>query len=197
MVGATVVDAELAEHLATYREQIGRYLLSITHDDALAEDLTQETFVRAYEKLQSLDDRASPAAWLYRIATNLFRDRFRSSNARKRTPPAEPVGDDAIESAIDPGPRLDKALEQSEMSSCVQRYLFELSDSYRAIILLHDVEGLTNPEIAEMLGISVHASKVRLHRARKRLAAALEKGCALSRDERSVLVCEPKPRSMD
>lgn len=93
----------------------------------------------------------------------------------------------------DDSPRLDKLMEQREMSSCVQEYIEDLSDSYRAVSLLHDLQGLANPEIAEMLGLSLATVKIRLHRARSRLRAALGEGCSFSKDERGVKVCEPKP----
>jgi RNA polymerase sigma-70 factor (ECF subfamily) len=97
---------------------------------------------------------------------------------------ADTVADDA--------PRLDKAMEQKEMSACVQQYLTARSDDYRAVILLHDLAGLTNPEIAEMLGVSLATVKIRIHRARAKLRATLSDACLFSTDERGVLVCEPK-----
>jgi RNA polymerase sigma-70 factor (ECF subfamily) len=103
-----------------------------------------------------------------------------------RTPPASPLADDTA-------PRLDQVIEQKEMSACVQEYLDSLSDSYRAVILLHDMQGLSNPEIAEMLGCSLATVKIRLHRARARLRAKLAKGCDFSQDKRGVVVCDPKP----
>jgi RNA polymerase sigma-70 factor (ECF subfamily) len=81
------------------------------------------------------------------------------------------------------------------MSSCVQDYLETLPDDYRAVILLHDLEGLTNPEIATMLGCSLATAKIRLHRARKKLKEALDNACRFIRDERGVFVCERKPSS--
>jgi RNA polymerase sigma-70 factor (ECF subfamily) len=74
----------------------------------------------------------------------------------------------------------------------VQRYLEGLSDSYRAVNWLHDLDSLTGPQIAEILGVSLATVKIRLHRARVRLRAQLEAGCAFGHDERDVLVCEPK-----
>jgi RNA polymerase sigma-70 factor, ECF subfamily len=65
-----------------------------------------------------------------------------------------------------------------------------LPDDYRQVVLLHDVEGLTNAEIAEMLGRSLDAVKIRLHRARQKLQATLAASCDFSHDERSVLLCE-------
>jgi RNA polymerase sigma-70 factor (ECF subfamily) len=93
----------------------------------------------------------------------------------------------------DTGPRLDKVIEQKEMSACVQHYLADLPDSYRAVILLHDEAGMTNPEIAEMLGVSLPTVKIRVHRAREKLRAALREACCFSADDRGILVCEPKP----
>jgi RNA polymerase sigma-70 factor (ECF subfamily) len=195
----TVSDAnELSETLASHREAIYRYVLGIVRDSTAAEDLTQEALLRAHNKLPSLQDPEKMTSWLYRIATNICRDRFRQASYRNRPKSLDTNGDSDLESSdakdvVDTGPRLDKAMEQKEMSSCVQNYLTGLSDSYRAVILLHDTEGLTNPEIAEMLGVSLATVKIRLHRARERLRAALAKACSFSTDERGVVVCDPKP----
>lgn len=80
------------------------------------------------------------------------------------------------------------------MGECVQRYFSQLPDAYRAVIMLHDLEGMTCPEVAELLGISLDAAKIRLHRARQQLRAILEEVCHFYLDERGVLVCEPKAR---
>jgi RNA polymerase sigma-70 factor (ECF subfamily) len=89
------------------------------------------------------------------------------------------------------GPPLDQLLEQEDMSACVQQYIEELPDSQRVVLLLHDLEGMTNPEIAEMLGCSVGAAKIRFHRARTKLKSVLENNCAFTTDRRGVFVCEP------
>lgn len=87
---------------------------------------------------------------------------------------------------------LQKLIERDEMSACVQRYLSDLSDNYRAVILLHDMHGLTSAEIARLLDESLPNVKIRLHRARRKLKIALAGGCAFSRDGDGVLVCEPR-----
>jgi RNA polymerase sigma-70 factor (ECF subfamily) len=185
----------LTEELARHRESLLRYNLSIVRDAAVAEDLTQEVFARACDKLADLEDPARLEPWLYRIATNLCRDRFRSASFRHRPASLDAVRD--IDDApgpepADEGPRLDKVLEQREMSTCVQAYLAGLPDTYRAAILLHDAEGMTNPEIASMLGVSLATVKIRIHRAREKLREALRNACSFSTDERGVLVCDPK-----
>ncbi len=78
------------------------------------------------------------------------------------------------------------------MSVCGQRYRNDLPDGYRAVILLHDLNGQTDPEIAAALDVSLANVKVRLHRARQKLRAALGAGCTFSHDECNVLVCEPR-----
>ena len=188
---------DLSELLATHREAIVRYIRGMVRNDAEAEDLTQETLLRTYDKLSTLEDPSRLVAWLYRIATNVTHDRFRQASYRHRPVPLEEDAADAgtpalLEIVSDFTPRLDKLMEQREMSSCVQGYIEDLSDSYKAVILLHDVQGLTNPEIAEMLGVSLATVKIRLHRARSRLRAALGEGCSFSRDDRGVQVCRPK-----
>ncbi len=189
-----VPDLEACRQLGCHRDALHRYLLGLVRDPDEAEDLTQETLLRAHMKLSSLVDDSRLVPWLYKIATNVARDRFRQASYRHRPERlAEDDGEDAgIELALDAGPRLDKLLEQREMGHCVRGYLERLSEPHRAAILLHDVEGLTHPEIAEMLGVSLATVKIRVHRARKELQAALGSGCSFTSDERGVRVCEPR-----
>ena len=189
-------DRELSESLATHRDAIYRYILRLVRNSATAEDLTQETLLRAHRKRASLDDPARLVPWLYRIATNISHDRFREASYRHRPESLDAEIDGTSENlattTADPAPRLDKVMDQKEMGACVQDYMAGLSDSYRAVILLHDAEGLTNSEIAQMLGVSLATVKIRLHRARARLRDALDRACSFSTDERGVLVCDPK-----
>jgi len=196
MTSVTLVsEDEVARIFNEHRDAIHRFLVSMTRDAAEAEDLTQETLLRAHTRLATLDDGSKLLPWLYRIATNLARDRFRQPSWRERPAPLAPDDSGTVLPVVDTAPRLDKVMEQREMSDCVRRYLEDLPDPYRTVILLHDVEGLTNPEMAELLGVSVDAVKIRLHRARTKLRAALSAGCSFSQDDRGVTVCEPRPES--
>lgn len=170
--------------------RIFRYILSMVRDTTTAEDLTQETFLRAYHRRDSLREAVAQTAWLYRIATHVCLDHLRQS-ARRR--PMESETDlTEVDIAEPDTPSLQQTIEQDEMSGCIQRYLNRLSDSYRSVTLLHDMHELTALEIAELLGESLAAVKIRLHRARRKLKAILEAGCAFSYDERNVLTCESK-----
>ncbi|MGZ6639905.1 MAG: RNA polymerase sigma factor, partial [Solirubrobacteraceae bacterium] len=154
-----------------------------------ADDATQETFLRAYRQRESLRDPEAVAPWLYRIATRVCLDRLRERARRLRRESSVELDAQSAPAAI---PTAELRIEQEEMSSCVQTYVADLRDKYRAVLLLHDVHGLSCPEIAKLLGDSPGAVKIRLHRARGRLQAALESGCAFSYDDRGALVCEPK-----
>jgi RNA polymerase sigma-70 factor, ECF subfamily len=179
-----------------YGDRIRTYIVSIVRDPSEAEDLTQETFLRAHRKLQSLQDPATLSTWLYRIATHVCYDRFRQPSYRRKAPLADAGGENEtkdLDLEDENTPRLDTALERAEMNACIREYIENLSDSYRTVILLHDLHGMTNPEIAEKMGCSLATVKIRLHRARVRLKETLAGACDFSHDEQGVLGCERKP----
>ncbi len=84
------------------------------------------------------------------------------------------------------------SLQQEEMSTCVQRYVATLSDTYKAVLLMCDADGLSAKETAELLQLPLSTVKMQLHRARQQMQAALKDACEFERDELGVLVCEPK-----
>lgn len=170
--------------------RIFRYIMSMVRDTAEAEDLTQETFLRAHQRRDSLRDEGARIAWLYRIATHVCLDRLRQY--ARRSPKESETDLDEVDVPEPDTPSLQQTLERDEMSECVQRYFNRLSDSYRSVILLHDMHERTAPEIAQLLGESLATVKIRLHRARRKLSMALQAGCEFSHDERDVLVCESK-----
>lgn len=186
-----------ADLFTSHRARIRRYILHMVHDPAEADDLTQDVFLQAHRRLGSLRDPDAAVSWLYRIATHVCYDRFRQWSHRPR-PAAFDVARPGRARPATLGadePMLDQVIEQSDMSACVRGYLDDLAHEYRTVILLHDMEGLTNPEIAEMLGISLEVVKIRVHRARRKLQAVLGAHCVFTRDDRGVFVCEPAPTS--
>lgn len=185
--------ASSGDLFAAYQARIRRYVLSMVHDPDEADDLTQDVFLQAHRRLSSLRDPDAVVSWLYRIATHVCYDRYRKVSRQPRpqrfdqNAPSVPPAD-----AGDGESSLGQVLERAEMGACVRSYLDQLADDYRNAILLHDLEGLTNAEIAEMTGASLDAVKIRLHRARRKLEAVLSARCDFSLDERGVVVCEPK-----
>ena len=180
----------LVPDLERYRQRITRYIRYLLHDAAEAEDLTQETLLRAFQQQNNLRDAASLEGWIYRIATHASLDRLRQ---RKRT------SDRHIDLPAEELPIIDRSqpspfavIQQSEMSDCVSRYVTELKDGYKAVVLLHDADGLTAEEISRLLGLPLTTVKMRLHRARQQLKVALNNACEFGRDDRGVFICEPK-----
>jgi RNA polymerase sigma-70 factor, ECF subfamily len=174
----------------TYHDRMYRYLLSLVHDPSEAEDLTQETFLRAYSHRDSLRDPNAVRGWLYRIATRVCLDCLRQRVALVSIDGEEGVR--SVDSVASESPSALETAEREETGVCVQRCLDFLSDSYRAVILLHEAHSLTSEEIAQLLGENVGTIKIRLHRARRKLREIMQIGCAVSQSRGGVPCCEPK-----
>jgi RNA polymerase sigma-70 factor (ECF subfamily) len=82
---------------------------------------------------------------------------------------------------------------RDEMNGCIREIIGRLPEAYRSVIVLSELEGFRDGEIAEILGLSLQAAKVRLHRARTKLRRDLETACVFYRDERNELSCDRKP----
>lgn len=179
------MESVLEARLAPLRPQVQRHILAMVRDRAEAEELTQDTFARAVERIEQLRDPQAALAWLYRIATTVTLDHL-----RRRRPATVPLDED--EHGERAPSLLETTLERSEMAECVDGYLAALPDDYRVAVLLRDVHGLGNAELAELVGCSVATAKIRVHRARTRLREALDAGCSFEIDDRGVLVCDPR-----
>jgi RNA polymerase sigma-70 factor (ECF subfamily) len=182
---------DMAALFETYHDRIYRYVLHLVKNSAEAQDLTQETFLRACRAQESLRDPAAIRGWLYRIATNACLDRL-----RQRTPNVPLQGSDnakPLHSELSAPPLAHDIAERKETSACVNRCLDFLPDSYRAVILLYEGHSLTAKEIAQLLGLSVATVKIRLHRARHKLQKVMQQGCCISQNRQGIPTCEPKP----
>ncbi len=184
--------SHVVEEMERCRAAVTRYVRYLVRNAAEAEDLAQETFLRAHRQQDSLRDPAAVESWLYQIASHVCIDRLRQRTRTARREVDTPVEELPVPAAEKSSPF--KIVQQTEMSECVQRYVSELSDGYKAILIFHDADGLTAEEIAQLLQLPLTTVKMRLHRGRRKLQVALNNACAFGRDERGVLVCEPKPR---
>ena len=173
-----------------HHDRIYRYILRMVRNSEEAEDLTQETFLRAYRHRDTLRDEQAVRGWLYRIGTHVCLDRLRQRRPNVSIDSTE--GASQVESAISMSPSALEVTERKETSACVQRCLDFLPDNYRAVIVLHEAHSLTAAEIASLLGLKLTTVKMRLHRARRMLQQVMECGCAISNDNRGVPVCQPK-----
>ena len=152
---------------ALYRRQVGRvYALCrrVSGDAARAEELVQETFLRAWQKLGTLRREEDLPAWLHRVALNvaLGERRSRGRGPDRERPLDEERAVETSEAVPVPGLGLD-----------LERALDTLPPGARSVFVLHDVEGYRHDEVAGLLKVSVGTSKAQLHRARRLLRKAL------------------------
>jgi RNA polymerase sigma-70 factor (ECF subfamily) len=160
-------DLDAFEHL--YRENLNRvYALALrmTADATQAEDLTQEIFVRAWQKLSTFRGDSSFSTWLHRLAVNLVIQDRRSHVRRlaRITPLADMEGFDRGVPDVPTGPRID-----------LERAIATLPPGARTVFLLHDVEGYKHEEIARRTGSAVGTVKAQLFRARRLLRKVLDR----------------------
>ena len=148
-----------------YNQRLYRVARSIVRDDGEAEDVMQDTYVRAYQHLDQFSRLAPFSTWLTRIAVNESlararrRSRFEQLDLEEGDPqsPANPV---------EPAPNPEQSTSAAELGHLLEEALLSLPEQFRTVVMLRDVEELSTSETAEALGITEQNVKVRLHRAR-------------------------------
>ncbi len=178
-------DADLAQDAlagseAAYRELVTRYATPavnfvhrIVRDRGLAEDLAQEGFLRVYQRLHTYDPDRKFSSWFFQVLRNITIDYLRVN----RVPTASL---DELQEEGNRGASVDResvspeqAAEQGELAIAMAAALSRIRPEYRECVVLRYQEGLTHPEIAEILGLPAGTVKTHLHRARKELADIL------------------------
>lgn len=172
-----------------YRSRILQYLEKMVGKD-YAEDLCQEVFFKVDQSLKNFKEKSSISTWIYRIATNVAYDKLRTSSFKQKTN-EHSINEKQI-TQCSSEPNSEQKIIKDEMNDCIQSYVQDLPEDYRAVIFLSEFEELKNREIAEILGITIENVKIRLHRGKASLKERFEKGCNLYYDEQNVLSCEHK-----
>jgi RNA polymerase sigma-70 factor, ECF subfamily len=175
-------ESEFQEVYDTFQPKILRYL---THfiGESEAEDLAQETFIKVHQALNNLRDESQLSTWIYRIATNTALDRLRSPSFQRvvETSLSENLDEskiaDKVICAEGKKPLIEQQLIRKEMNDCIRGYIEKLPENCRIALILSEFEGLQNKEIAGILGITLGAVKIRLHRAREMLKKELRNNC--------------------
>jgi RNA polymerase sigma-70 factor (ECF subfamily) len=178
-----------------YYPTILRYVARIVGQND-AEDITQEVFSKINSGLAGFQGKSKLSTWIYRIATNTAIDRTRSAAHKHATEHIDIEGDAVhdFQRSIEGNQPLstDRLVIQKEMSECIKEYIGTLPPDYKTVIILSEMEGLTNTEIAEILNITLNNVKIRLHRARARLKAVLDGACDFYYSGQSTLCCDRK-----
>jgi len=146
-------------------------------DGAEAKDVVQEAFLSAFRAIDRFEGTARLSTWLHRITVNAALMRLRS----RRRHPEEPLDPwlpqfEASGHLASPGEpwQPQSALEKAELRAEVRKRIDELPEIYRTVLMLRDIEGLENEEVAGLLGVNVGTVKTRLHRARMALRSLLD-----------------------
>ncbi len=174
-------DPEAPELLVeTFGDRVYRLTLRITGSNEDAEEAAQDALWTAARKIHTFKGESAFGSWLYRIAANAAYQKLRARRSKgveialdDVLPPLE-EGGRHFEPMDDWSNRVDERALQGELRQVLTEAIDALPPDYRTALVLHDVEGLSNPDIAETLGISLPAVKSRVHRSRlfvrKRLA---------------------------
>ena len=170
-------DRLFAEQAIPLIDQLFGAALGMTRNRADAEDLVQETFMKAYTKFHQYQQGTNIKAWLYRILTNTYITHYRKAQRSPKRSGGEEVEDWQLAAAASHD---EKGLVSAEAealdnipSSQLRTALESLSEDQRVVVLLSDVEGFAYKEIADMLDIPIGTVMSRLHRGRKNLREGL------------------------
>jgi RNA polymerase sigma-70 factor (ECF subfamily) len=153
-----------------YNQRVYRIVMSILRNDAEAEDVMQEAYVRAFQHLAEFEGRSSFSTWLGRIAIHEALARVERSRRFETIEPEDSSGEVVIR---DEGMSPEQKAAVSEARNLLERAILALPLPYRTALVLRDIDEVSTAEAAAMLDISAEALKVRLHRARAMLRREL------------------------
>ena len=153
-------EAEITRLVEEHQLALLRLCFAYLHDEKLAEDAVQETFLRAYRKFDTFEGRCSVKTWLTTIAINVCRNMLRAPWSRRT------VGEEALLSL--------KAADPEMPDPTVARAVMKLPRDQRTAVVLYYVQGLKIREIAQVMGVPVPTVSSRLSRAKQKLHAELK-----------------------
>lgn len=151
------------------------------------DDVVQDVFLRMQRGLAGLRDDQRFGPWVYQVARSAIADQQRAS--ARHVVPRDPPREEEL-----PAPEPDDDAAERELATYVSFFIAMLPSPYREALTLTELEGLTQKDAAEMLGVSVSGMKSRVQRGRRLLRSALEDCCTIALDPRGgVISCEPRP----
>jgi RNA polymerase sigma-70 factor (ECF subfamily) len=182
LVKAMKGKSELETQLKQIRKTVYRFLLYKTGDSETAEDLTQETLTKIYQKLSSYKGTGSFSRWALTIAKNTFYDWLRQTKNL-----AEPISD--YETALPDDKSTEKLFMQKYMSVCLKQQVNSIGKKESLLLKAKFIQGLSLPEIAQQLNTTPSAVKTALTRAKKKLKERLVQECDFYYDKENKLCC--------
>lgn len=162
--------AAFGELVTRHQQRIHRLAVNMLRDSADAEDVTQETFIRAYRAIERFDGRSEPYTWLYRIAINLSLNRIRSRKSARTShdtddPKLDGVLVETRPEAADPG----ASAQRKELYAALEAGIDKLSETLRTTLILVCIDGRSHEEVSSILGAPEGTIAWRVHEARRKL----------------------------
>ena len=185
--------ARFADLTMEFMPQLYSAALRMTRNPADAEDLVQETYLKAYRGFPSFTEGTNLKAWLYRILTNTYINSYRAASRRPQISDVEDVEDLYLYRRLASDVRDGRSAEDEALDSFtddeVKAAIESLPETFRMAVLLADVEGFSYKEIAEITGVPIGTVMSRIHRGRR----ALQKALAQFAEERGLVGSSHRP----
>lgn len=167
-----------------HRDRLHRFIRKRISDPAAAEDLLQDVLAKAYSQLDRLREQGKLLPWLYQITRNALADYYRRNKPAQHLDEASTVQTPEMEEEA-----------RKELSSCVLPFIQQLPPAYQQAIILSEIEGLTQGEVARQQGLSLSGAKSRVQRGRQMLKTMFLECCRIEQDRRGgVMAFEPKAK---
>jgi RNA polymerase sigma-70 factor, ECF subfamily len=165
---------------ADFSDKLKSYILHKVNDKVLAEDIMHDTFIKIDACCKQNRNCESPKSYLFQVANNTIADHY-----RKKYKPVSPAKEISIEN--------EAANHNEELLNCLNPFIEQLPEKYKQAIILADIQQKPQQEIANLLNISLSATKSRIQRAREKLKTLFEKACRLEADKfGNIITCEHK-----
>ena len=167
-----------------YKTRLRGYIAKRVRESEAVDDILQNVFLKAHTSLHTIKSHGSIAAWLFRIAANAIADHYRSQKLWVELP----------EELAAPEPERNYV---AELAACLQPLIADLPETYRSALVLSDLEGLPQKEVANRLGLSLSGTKSRIQRGREKLRQRLLECCDIETGRGGIIGYEPRGKNCD
>lgn len=175
----------LTEWIA-HKNQLRSYIVKLTGDLDLADDILQEVYIKASQKVGQLEAKDKLKNWLYRITHNTIMDHYRTHQSH------EELVDNQVEEEVSP-----EFMNLQAMGHCLRPMFDCLPEKYRQAMILAELDGLSQQAVADQLGLSLSATKSRIQRGRAKLKDILMDCCNIEAGGEGIVDFHPKPKCAD
>jgi len=172
----------IADLWQEHKDRLRNYIAKRVRDRHVADDVLQDVFLKAHASLHTVTSPGSVSAWLLRVAANAIADHYRTHK------PAEELPEDLS------APEQERNYV-AELAACLQPMIAGLPDIYRTALTLSEIEGITQREVADRLGISVSGAKSRVQRGREKLRERLSQCCEIETGRNGIVGYEIRDKS--